>query len=406
MSEEQAFTQQMYDMATARVLTLPQAVEALQRNARIRPLRETLAKYAKIPPEDGKALQAFLTDALLAQSPQGTKRAGIERKVRMWLKGDVAALSKQGAVQLCFALKLSVEDGGSFLCRTCGEGFHWRDPVEIVYLFALREGLDYAGAQALEQEMRGKGLLELDGPGDPAAYTEPVRAQAEQLGSAAELEDFLLQARGSLGSMHNTAYHLFREYLALLCGPVTPDGLEPADNLSVREVAAAYLHEKLIPRIQRRAGRDPEAQRQLLSAIERDIHQNWPDETALSKMLNRKIDVSRKALILLFLATDGDTREGVLAEDEAELAYLEEDAEQPLGAEEGFEDLYLRLNAMLADCGFAPLDPRTPFDWMILYCMCVDESMLIDGRVQHFLTQLFPQAAETASKLPERPVVL
>jgi len=388
----------MYGMATERILTLPEAVEVLRSNACIRPLRETLAKYAGIPPEEGKALQSFLTDALMAGSPEGTKRAGCERKVRMWLKGDVSALSKQGAIQLCFALKLSAEEAGSFLCRTCGEDFHWRDPVEIVYLFALRKGLDYTGAQALEREMREKGLLEPDGPGDPSVYTESVRAQVEQLGSAAELEDFLRQSRNTLGAMHNTAYHLFREYLALLCGPVTSDDLEPEDRLSVREVAATYLHEKLIPRIQKRAGQDSEARRQLLSAIERDIHQNWPDETALSKMLNRKLDVSRKALILLFLATDGDTLEGILAENEAELVGLEEGSEQPADPEEGFEDLYLRLNAMLADCGFAPLDPRTPFDWMVLYCMCVDESMLIDGRIQRFLAQIFPQAENAGRK--------
>jgi len=58
-------------------------------------------------------------------------------------------------------LTLPVEDAGSFLCRTCGEDFHWRDPVEIVYLFTLWEGLSYTQAQALEREMREKGLLDV-----------------------------------------------------------------------------------------------------------------------------------------------------------------------------------------------------------------------------------------------------
>ena len=95
-------------------------------------------------------------------------------------------------------------------------------------------------------------------------------------------------------------------------------------------------------------------------------------------MLNRKTDVSRKALILLFLATDGGMDEEAFYEDE--------------DAEEFFEDAYSRMNGMLANCGFAPLDPRCAFDWMVLYCMCVDaeDSLLIDSRIHRFLEEIFP----------------
>ena len=55
-----------------------------------------------------------------------------------------------------------------------------------------------------------------------------------------------------------------------------------------------------------------------------------------------------------------------------------------------FSDTYERLTMMLSDCGFAGLDPRSQFDWMILYCMCVDDSIFIDGKLQRFLAEIFP----------------
>ena len=70
---------------------------------------------------------------------------------------------------------------------------------------------------------------------------------------------------------------------------------------------------------------------------------DWPDEVTLSRMKNRKADVTRKVLMLLFLATDdGDA---------------------------AFRSTQLRMNQMLADCGFRKLDPRNAFDWLVLYCM-------------------------------------
>ena len=61
--------------------------------------------------------------------------------------------------------------------------------------------------------------------------------------------------------------------------------------------------------------------------------------------------------------------------------------------EDVFQDMYARMNSMLSDCGFAPLDSRTSFDWMVLYCMCTDESIFIDDTVQRFLSEIFPSGS-------------
>lgn len=375
------FTQLMYDMATSPSLTRRQAVERLKRDARLRTLAETLSKYSGVPADDPKALQSILLEKLLAHSPPDTKRDTLSRKVRMWLDGTVQSLSKEGAIQLCFALGLPYEDANRFLHRACGEGFHWRDPEELVFLYALRGHKTYPQALALRDKMAEKGLL-TSGRGDPETFTDLVRRDAEHIASEEELEDLLRQFQGQLGSFHNTAYSLFRGYLDLLCAPEIDDLLDPDKKLSVREVTATYLHEALISRFKKAAKGTPAVENQVLSALQRDIQQNWPDEITLSRMLHRKTDVSRKALILLFLATDGAT-----ASDDQDGDPFDEE-------EEDFEGRYARLNALLCDCGFSPLDSRSPFDWMILYCMCIEEAMFIDTEIEAFLSAIFPLPPE------------
>lgn len=369
------FTRLMYDIATSQSLTLAQAVEQLKRDAHPRTIGETLARYAHIPADNTGAVLDFFLERLLINSPSGTKRDTIRRKIQMWLNGDIQSISKQGAIQLSFALGLSPEDAGQFLHRTCGEGFHWRDPEELVFLFALREKMTYPEALALRDDLAEKKLLSPKNK-DELYLTGLVRQDAEHIASAGELEEYLRQSQEQLGSFHNTAFSLFREYLNILCAPEINDLLDPDKKISVREVTAAYLHEALIPRFKKAVKGTTETQ--VLSALQRDIQQNWPDEVALSRMLHRKTDVTRKTLVLLFLATDGavpcDGPHGEL---------LEED--------EDFESRYARLNATLCDCGFAPLDSRSPFDWMIIYCMCIEEAMFIDSQIEAFLSAIFLQ---------------
>lgn len=369
------FTQLMYDMATSPSMTLDQAVKCLKRDAHLRTVGETLYQYSNIPKDDSKALQSFLTERLLANSPSGAKTDSVSRKIRMWLGGNIQSISKQGAIQLCFALGLSYEDANQFLHRICGEGFHWRDPEELVFLYALREKMTYPQALTLRDNIAEKKLL-VSGRGDSETFTELIRQNAEHIANVGELEDFLRQFQGQLGSFHNTAYALFRDYLNLLCAPEIDDLLDPEKKLSVREVTATYLHETIISRFKKNAKQT--TVEPILSALQRDIQQNWPNEIILSRMLHRETDVTRKTLILLFLATDGAT-----AFDDPDDEFPEED--------EDFESRYARLNAMLCDCGFSPLDSRSPFDWMIIYCMCIEEAMFIDAEVEAFLNAIFLQ---------------
>lgn len=371
----------MYSMATSKYLSLSQAVQQLKENAHVRTVRETLAHFAGIPADDRAALQAQLTQALLSSQPDA-RQDSVERKVRMWLKDDAQTLNKKSAIQLCFALGLSFDKAERMLMRLCEEGFHWRDPQEIIFIYALLRGMKYPQALELYDRMEQKGLLKRRRSEDGGMYTEQARSSVIHLADEAELEAFLSDASRQLGAYHNTAYSLFMDFLELLGLPQLNDSLPDVKAMPMRDVISTYLHNSFIPRMRRSSGKDSASEQLVLSALQRDIRQNWPDEATLSRMIHRETDVSRKVLVLLFLATDGgDSLYGDLSDQDSN---------------DLFQDMYERMNSMLTDCGFAPLDSRVPFDWMVLYCMCADESIFIDGRIQHFLAEIFPSTgAET-----------
>ena len=82
------------------------------------------------------------------------------------------------------------------------------------------------------------------------------------------------------------------------------------------------------------------------SVVQRLIKCNWPNTTALKNIRNRKLDVPRKLLLLLYVITeniiDGEYRE------------TDEDYLTP---RERLDDHWFAINAILMDCGMPPLDP-------------------------------------------------
>ena len=377
MSENQhGMTELMYQYAASGSLTMAEAKKMLHENAYIRAANETLAKYCRVDPADLPALKKRVA-ALLLESDPSQNRDSVEKKVRTWVNNRVQFISRESALQLAFALHLPVKDTEEMLWRLCGEGFHWRDPQDIIWLYALEHGMDYAEARALDRRLAP--AYQPSGEDDPGTMTETIRAQARQIREEEELADFLRENAPHLGALHNTAYMLFTEFMELLKSAPLEDSLPDERRMPAREIVTTYLYNHLIPRASRSKG-GKALDKTAADAIRRDIQQNWPDEFALARMANRETDVTRKALILLFLACDGgETSYGDYADDSPESV---------------FEDTYARLSSMLADCGFPPLDPRIPFDWMVLYCMVAEDYTDIDEKIPRFLAEIFPESAD------------
>ena len=396
-----SYTSFMYDLATSPQLTLKAAVELLYKDAHVRTVKDTLSKVAGIPTEERGKLQNFLTDALM-DTDSGRKRDNVARKVRMWLADDVRFLRKDSAIQLCFAFKLSLKESENLMYRLCGEGFHWREPRDIVFINALMWGWTYEQSSEYLFELKQEGLLEISSVGNADKFTGELREMIQQISSPEELKTFFRENKQNFGTFHNTAYQLFTGFLNLLSEPndliLPPDDEKRVakERYSIRNIMNCYLYEQFIPRLKKAAKGNKQVEESVLTALQEDIRQNWPDEITISRMQHRKVDVTRKVLVLLFLATDGGLSEYANRKDGNPDKFADDlEDEDDLPSDLYFEDMYSRMNSMLIECGFAPLDSRSPFDWMVLYCMCAEDSLFIDGRMQRFLSGLFPSNEET-----------
>lgn len=384
-------SRRIYNQAVSQSLTESEAVDFLEKEARLRTLREKLEKFYH-----GQELRTTLVQGLLRNHPD-MKKDAVERRVRGWLNNPRnRTLRKPDAIELCFILGLSVEDADLFVGLVSEEGLHWRNPDEIVYIFALKQGMDYSEAGKLNDEMAEilSGVAEAGAPAEDS-FTPLIRQEVAALDTKEELLDYLTGSVSRLGRYHNNAYKLFMEMMEILEHPSFYETGESAEllaqgKLTIRDVLKEYMFERnvLYAKGQVRAGNGKNSplsdeEKFVFTVIQEQVSSSWPDESTISKMKSRKMDVTRKVLILLFLATDPGP-----ADEEDE--YLE----SALSEEECFEQLYQSLNDMLLRCGFMPLDPRSPFDWLILYCICTGDMFDVDHRMKTVFKEMFGERPE------------
>lgn len=369
-------TSMMYDRAIG-VQSVEEAQKILRESGQFRTLGDILKSFSGC--ENPKPL---LVEGLMKNNPEAN-RESMNRKVSNWLNGKNSAISKEDAFILCQILRLPLDKADAFLKMVTGEGIHWRDPEEIIWGYAIFRGLDYAQTEALLRQFRaGKKQTIPASASNPESFTSDVRRKLGPMlyASPEELLEHLFREENNLGSFHNTAYHLFKKYMELLetAGKADKDSAEA--KMTSREILEIYLFRQLVPV----AKRSDKKERDAFSDVQRSIRMNWPSEATISKMKTRELDVTRKVLILLFLATDGS---------ETEFQELDED-EDILTRDEIFQNIHTRLNRMLQACGFQLLDPRSPFDWMVLYCICVDDLWDVDTRLKDMLAATFPDGKE------------
>ena len=354
---------QLFIQAQSGSMTAAEAVEYLEKYAKIRTLSEKLAMFY-----DGDDLKKTLMEGLVANHPDKSKET-LRKTVNNWLSGKSKDIGEEYAISLCFILRLSLENADHLYSLVTGMPFHWRNPNMIAYLYALQKGMDYASARNLSDRLKGA-LPVLDGEYVEAAYTPAIRREISMLRNEEELVSYAKAELHRLGMYHNTAYDLFMRMMDQLANPTFSYDVPQEQGLSVKQILQDYLYEGHIDK------------QGIAGEIQRLVAEQWPDEPVISKMKSRKMDVSRKVMILLFLATD----EGLIVDE------LEEKAT----TEERFEDLYSRLDAMLIRCSFASLDPRVPFDWLVLYCIYANNMEEVDQRMRVLFDEMFGQGKSLA----------
>lgn len=437
-----------YNKASQHLFTIEEAIGELKKTACVRPFDKVLASYIdRAAKMNSKAFRKFLvgimkeTDATIA--PDSHRRV-----VNNWLKNRTKP-SKTSVYKLCFALGLSPkskeEKGDAHIISLLmarlsghptrfGEPPHWRTPSELVYLCGLNLGWTWTHTCEVMEDLQKKKLVDYETkelpayhfsseqtderPREQPLYTEMVYKEGLKLKNEAELEAYLRKNHSLLGEYHNRAYCTLREMInevfksgdaavAFAGDPLEEGGYIAAGKKAERdrkEVLAKRVEKKLAQDagsetydeetrlMAERAGwimdhyvhylRDekPVQSKAASQGALKMIQAFWPTETMLKEMIRRKRDVSRAVLVLMFLATRYEHRSW---DDDSAYDF-------------DYRSMFVELNVTLQNCGFAPLDPLHPFDWMVIYCLAAEsddeeenpEALTADETLEHFVELL------------------
>lgn len=286
----------------------------------------------------------------------------IHRKVHNWMNGKALPSEREDVFQLCFALGLNQEQSDKMLELLTDQGIHFRNVREMAYAYCLHDRLPYSYACGLAEQLEKK-------PGQSSVrdpVTQIIRQEFRSVQAEEDLFSFVMRHQSQLGTYHNTAYAYFCKMLALLTG----EALEGEEVYSMEYVADAYLRLN-VPK-DKKTGR--------YTDIQKMIKKYWPSPRSIKAMKSRSEDVGRKTLLLMYLVTGGVWEQTY---DELDEAYI-----QP---EEFLETHCRRMNRMLMDCGMRRIDPRSAFDYLLLYCLRPEEDMLMSERMSALAAELFPQ---------------
>ena len=378
----------------------------------------------------GDDLAERLKAELVAQAetpPTAKELDSLRKNISNWLKGSAVPQKREQLFKICFALGLSEAETSRVLASASDTGIHYRNPQELVFAFALRTGLSYREARALDLEMseiyrpaveagekartaqwkareqayhdrrtaarqqrqqrqRQGGWAETymapDAELPPDFFTRRISHRFERVTNREELRQFFLEVGTDLGQIHESAYEKFWRLLMTLQEPddvILSD--RGAETYSLDRVAEDYFRMH-VPLTKNTAQFD---------VLQKTIKKNWPGATELQKMKSRKIDVSRKAMVLLFLITE----DFLFSEDldeidgETDVPWLPLEKET---ARDRLETALSKLNLFLETYGMNQLDPGNPFDCLVIYALAspYEDDFLTDN-FSNALQTLFPQ---------------
>ena len=345
-----------------------QMVEFLKEGAKFRSFSDILRQV--YPNED---LETRLINGL--QEITGENRDSLVKKVRNWLRGKNTPQNRQTLFQISFALGLDEDRTSKLLGAAAETGIHYRNPEELAFAFALRTGASYERALKLKEMAKDicgdafQGIRKADMRREsPLLYTRQLKASFAGIRTESELIAFFKEHKDELGYLHETAYEKFIELLIQLQKPVGErerlvqekiDEEDQEPEYTMRDVIVEYL------------GMNVPEGRNLgeMTPLQRLVKKFWPNESSLFNMRNRKTDVSRKVMILLYLVTEAFDEETADEEWDYYLDDLdEEDADTRL------EIRIEKMNLFLNLYGMNLLDPGNVFDLLVLYSMKAIES--------------------------------
>ena len=404
-------SREAFDYALDEMVTIDDAIRFLEEQLQLRTILSKFLKYSK--GRDADTLKPVLIEGLVRSHPE-KGRESHRKRVEGWLNPkNTNTLYKHDAIEAAFFHGLTLDEADDFITMITGERIHYRSVEEIVYIYGLNNRLDFPQTQALSERME-KYFAGIEDK-DPELLsktdmTDKIRPRILSLHTEKELQRFLEEERGHLGKLHNSAYMQFTEMIRKLKNPVSEESIDiywrgddklSKEKLTVRDIMREYLFQNSVVKEKSKAvrskklvkqGKIPKDQQYILGKIKEIIVKEWPEETFLSDIKKRKKDVTRKVLILLYLATFSEDETSCVYEtgsysDNDDTSFDEKEETR----EAMFEKICDGINYMLALSGFGPLDPRSPFDWIIIYSICADDLLEMDIRMRSLFLKMFPE---------------
>ena len=350
-----------WDFVTQESLSAREAAAFLLCGMQVRTFRDVLKKVCG---QDG--LEQTLIHGLLEVSGGAGKPDSIRKKVSNWMSGRSIPADRSEIFQICFALKLNLEQSETMLRMLDEQGIHYRSPEEVVFAYGLQTGMTYAQCRQLAGELNTGKAAEKN---DASPATQVIRQDFLQIRGEEDFFSFLLRHRADLGNSHNTAYRYFCEMLSLLTG----EALEGEEQYSMEAVADTYLRMN-VPLDKKTAQ---------YSDIQKMVKKYWPSARSIKAMKSRSEEVNRKTLLLLYLVTGGLSD---MEYDELDENYIQH--------REFLETHCRRMNQMLDECGMCRIDPRNVFDYLLLYCLRPEDELFMSERMSELASEVFHRDAE------------
>lgn len=182
---------------------------------------EELKKAAKLFRTFDKALDSFIVnhgydgdllnvDEKVSFITCKLKAAGVPvpRNIKKWYT-EHKKIERKTAFQLCFAFGLQVDEVNDFLRRIClTRGFDCHDVEEVVYFFALKNGLSYEDTKEVISKVT---IVKPDRVvKDDIVYTEFIAEEIDDIETAEELILYLNENTDKFGYNNVTAYEIIR----------------------------------------------------------------------------------------------------------------------------------------------------------------------------------------------------
>lgn len=176
------------------------------------------------------------------------KEAGIPRprSIRDWYVRHSRPDGNRRTVQmqLCFAFQLSLEEARDFFRRVCLErDFDCHNLNELVYYFALKNGLSYLEAREIIRQLPKADSIRLKDVTD-VLYTQRIRREAESFTDKEVLLGYIRENLQHFGYNNASGIRRIRELWREIAA---------ADGLCFREREELYVHDDLLTEEERRA---------------------------------------------------------------------------------------------------------------------------------------------------------